>query len=202
MGHGYAKCPQNLALSNTWTQQLECQKWENVNFFGIVLQYHLTCKMALQHYAKTKQYILIHLSPSPSLSLSLFTDRVFALSSLLSCHCQASLFLSKSPSRYHQASAECRFTLTHLQIPLPIHSSHKPNILDTHLTFHFIILSFSSNHHPKVTKPHSFFPNHQAATKCRFTLTNLQIPLPIHSSHKPNILDTHLTFHSIILSSN
>ena len=47
MGHGYAKCPQNLALSNTWTQQLECQKWESVNFLGIVLQYHLTCKMAL-----------------------------------------------------------------------------------------------------------------------------------------------------------
>jgi len=39
-------------------------------------------------------------------------------------------FLSKSPSRCHQASAECRFTLTHLQIPLPIHSSHKPNSLE------------------------------------------------------------------------
>ena len=69
MGHGYAKCPQNLALSNTWTQQLECQKWESVNFLGIVLQYHLTCKMALQHYAKTKQYILIRSSPSIFLSL-------------------------------------------------------------------------------------------------------------------------------------
>ena len=41
----------------------------------------------------------------------------------------------------------------------------------------------------------------------RFNQTHLQIPLPIHphphSSHKPNTLDsTHLTLHSITLSSN
>ena len=37
MGHGYAKCPQNLALSTILSQQLEGQNWENVNFFDIVL---------------------------------------------------------------------------------------------------------------------------------------------------------------------
>ena len=93
------------------------------------------------------------------LSLSFFSHSFLSLPSLflipsLSRHCQASLslwitkplspsltFLSESPSRCHQASPECRFSLTHLQIPLPIHSSHKPNTLDTHLTFHSITLS-------------------------------------------------------------
>ena len=95
---------------------------------------------------------------------SLFTR--FELSHPLSLslslhHCQASLFLSESPS---------------------LSLSHR------------IVIA--------ITKPLSFYPN--VSAKCRFTLTHLQIPLPIYSSHKPNTLDnsTHLTLHSITLSSN
>ena len=52
-------------------QQLEGQNWERLNFFGIVLQYHLKCKMVLQQYAKNNINILFQLFSLSSLSLSL-----------------------------------------------------------------------------------------------------------------------------------
>ena len=130
------------------------------------------------------------------LSLSL------AIVKLLSDH-QATVtkprFSLRSPSHYHQAFAECRFTLTHIQICLPIHSSHKSNTLDAHLTFHSITFThhqdslFSSNHQAAVTKPLLIADSPSPISKS---------VLLIHSSHKPNTIDTHLTFHSITLSSN
>ena len=47
MGHGYAKCPQNLSIEQQLDLAAGMPKVKSVNFFGIVLQCHLTCKMAL-----------------------------------------------------------------------------------------------------------------------------------------------------------
>ena len=69
----------------------------------------------------------------------------------------SSLFLSESPNRCHQA------------------------------------LLFSPNHQAAITKP---LPNADSPSPISKSL------LLIHSSYKPNTLDTHLTFHSITLSSN
>ena len=64
-----------------------------------------------------------------------------------------------------------------------------------------------------ITKPLSpslaFLSDHQVVVRITKPQLNVDSPspisksvLPIHSSHKPNTLDTHLTFHSITLSSN
>ena len=88
--------------------------------------------MALYHYCI---FFLIKFILSPLSSLSFTQSLILSLSlAIAEASHQASLFLS-----------EClyRFILTHLQISLPIYSSHKPNTLDssTHLTLHSIILS-------------------------------------------------------------
>ena len=100
---------------------------------------------------------LVYFNPFKSFSL-LLQYQVFALSSLLSLSPLSSFSLSlRSPSRYHQASL------------------------------------FSPNHQAAVTKP---MPNANSPSPISKSL------LSIHSSHKANTLDTHLTFHSITLSSN
>ena len=90
--------------------------------------------MALYHYCIffLIKFILSLLS-SLSFTQSFILSLSFSLAIAEASH-QASLFLSK---------CLYRFILTHLQISLPIYSSHKPNTLDssTHLTLHSIILS-------------------------------------------------------------
>ena len=102
---------------------------------------------------------LVYFNPfKPPLSLATVPGFALSLLSLsrhplsLSRHCQASLFLSD-----HQASL------------------------------------FSPNHQATVTKP---LPNADSPSPISKSV------LPIHSSYKPDTLDTHLPFHSITLSSN
>ena len=88
---------------------------------------------------------LVYFNPFKPLSL-LLQYRVLLSQSPLSLSPLSSFFFSlRSPSRCHKPSSNADSPSPISKSILPIHSSHKPNTLDTHLTFHSITLS--SNWH-------------------------------------------------------